>query len=167
LPLYLTERFGFDIKQIGIFAWVPYVGGAIGALAGGALAGRLINKGWTVDKTRKTIIVVGGIFMFAPLYLTMITSSPLQAVILIAIVLFGFQFAMTNIQTLISDYFTGKSVGTVMGLSGTSSTIGVLLFTQLVPIITRTSYVPFFILIALIIPLGILSVMILGRTSRI
>src|SRR5437764_188238 len=31
LPLYLNERFHFDVKQIGIFAWVPYVGAGIGA----------------------------------------------------------------------------------------------------------------------------------------
>src|SRR3546814_14853190 len=26
LPIYLAETFGFDVKQIGLFAWVPFVG---------------------------------------------------------------------------------------------------------------------------------------------
>jgi len=32
LPIYLADQFGFDVKQIGLFAWVPYVGAAAGAL---------------------------------------------------------------------------------------------------------------------------------------
>ena len=35
-----------------------------------------------------------------------------------AFVLGGFQFTMTNIQTLPSDLHTGKSVGTLAGLGG-------------------------------------------------
>lgn len=35
LPIYLAETFGFDVKQIGLFAWVPFVGAMIGSLLGG------------------------------------------------------------------------------------------------------------------------------------
>ncbi|MFC1777759.1 MFS transporter, partial [Pseudomonadota bacterium] len=70
LPLYLVERFGFDIKQIGMFAWVPYVGAAAGAIFGGWLAGAMINKGWTVNKARKFTITLGGIIMLPSLLLT-------------------------------------------------------------------------------------------------
>lgn len=162
LPLYLVEQFGFDIKQIGLFAWVPYVGAAVGAVFGGWLAGALINKGWTVNKARKFTIAMGGVIMLPSLLLTAYAATPLIAVLLIALILFGFQIAIGNIQTLPSDFFSGKSVGSLAGVGGTSAVVGVLITIQLVPIITAQSYVPFFVLGALLVPLAVLSVWILG-----
>ncbi len=45
LPIYLIEVFNLDIKQIAMSAWVPYVGAAIGSVAGGWFSGLLINRG--------------------------------------------------------------------------------------------------------------------------
>ncbi len=169
LPIYLAEQFGFDIKQIGLFAWVPYVGAAAGSLTGGWWSGHLIHKGWTVNKARKLAIIVGGVVMLPSMILCAYAATPLLAVILIALVLFGFQFVINNLQTLPSDFFAGKSVGTLAGLGGTSAVGGIILFsTWLVPALTRTSYVPFFMMGALLVPVGILSVFLLaGRIERV
>lgn len=80
------------------------------------------------------------------------------AMVLIGLTLFGFQFLIGNIQTLPSDYFNGKNVGTVAGMSGTAAVVGTLLTTWAVPIITQTSYVSFFVLAAVLVPLSWLSV---------
>ncbi len=162
LPIYLAERFGFDIKQIGLFAWVPYVGAAVGSLLGGWSSGWLIRRGWSVNKARKWTIAAGGIIMVPALLLTASASTPLVAVLLIAVILFGFQVSINNIQTLPSDFFTGKSVGTLAGLGGTSATVGVLITIWLVPILTTVSYVPFFLLGASLVPLGVLAIFVFG-----
>lgn len=166
LPIYLAEQFGFDIKQIGLFAWVPYVGAAAGSLVGGWFSGRLIHKGWSVNSARKFVIVAGGIIMLGSLLLTAFASTPLIAVVLIAVVLFGFQCSINNIQTLPSDFFSGKSVGSLAGLGGTSAVAGVLITIWLVPILTKTSYVPFFMMGALLVPLGIISIYLFGGTIK-
>ena len=162
LPIYLAEEFGFDIKQIGLFGWVPYVGAALGSLFGGWLAGALLRRGVSVNVARKATILLGGVLMLPALLLTMGASDPLVAVLLIAVILFGFQTAIGNIQTLPSDYFSGKSVGSLAGLGGTSAVGGVLITIWLVPILTQTSYAPFFALGAALVPLSILSVFVLG-----
>jgi MFS transporter, ACS family, hexuronate transporter len=162
LPIYLAERFGFDIKQIGLFAWVPYVGAAAGSLLGGWIAGWLIKRGWSVNKTRKWTITAGGIIMLPSLLLTAYAATPLTAVLLIAVILFGFQVSINNIQTLPSDFFTGKSIGTLAGLGGTSATVGVLISIWLVPMLTAQSYVPFFLLGASLVPLGVLAIFVFG-----
>ncbi|MBU2506787.1 MAG: MFS transporter [Bacteroidetes bacterium] len=162
LPIYLADRFGFDIKQIGLFAWVPYVGAAIGSLFGGWLAGKLISKGWSTNKARKFTITLGGVIMLPSLLFTSVASTPLIAVLLIALILFGFQIAIGNIQTLPSDFFSGKSVGSLAGIGGTTAAIGVVITTYLVPTLTVTSYVPFFVLGAILVPLGVASVYIFG-----
>ena len=40
MPIYLADVYGFDVKEIGLFAWVPYVGAAIGSISGGYYSGR-------------------------------------------------------------------------------------------------------------------------------
>lgn len=166
LPIYLADQFGFDIKQIGLFAWVPYVGAAVGAVFGGWLAGRLLKHGWSVNKTRKFTITAGGVIMLPALLATATAADPLVAVLLIAVILFGFQLAIGNIQTLPSDYFAGKSVGSLAGVGGTAAVVGVLITTWIVPAITTTSYVPFFVLGALLVPLAVASVWLFGGTIR-
>jgi len=163
LPIYLVERFGFDIKQIGLFAWVPYLGGAIGCVAGGWWSGHMIHKGWTVDKARKWSVVGGGVIMIPAFILTAFANSPLLAVAMMSIVLGGFQVAMNNIQTLPSDFFSGHSVGSLAGLGGTSAVFGVLVFsTWLIPVLSTKSYVPVFLMGALLVPMGVMSIFLFG-----
>ena len=162
LPIYLADQFGFDVKQIGLFAWVPYVGAAVGSIFGGWLAGKLLNAGWSVNKTRKFTITLGGIIMLPTLLATAYASTPLIAVLLIALILFGFQIAIGNIQTLPSDFFSGGSVGSLAGVGGTAAVVGVIITIWIVPAITQNSYAPFFVLGAALVPLAVLSVWLFG-----
>ncbi|MCY3821651.1 MAG: MFS transporter [Gammaproteobacteria bacterium] len=166
LPIYLAATFGFDIEQIGFSAWVPYVGAAAGAIFGGWLARFLLERGRTVDFARKLTITLGGIIMLPALLLTAAASTPLSAILLIAVILFGFQTAIGNIQTLPSDFFSGKSVGSLAGVGGAAAVAGVLITTDLIPRITEASFAPAFILGAALVPLAILSVWIFGGRIR-
>ena len=104
LPIYLAETFGFDIKQIGLFAWVPYVGAMIGSLGGGWLSGRLIGAGWAVDLARKRGHHPGRGDHDAPACCWRGAGHrPAVGGGDIAVVLFGFQIAIGNIQTLPGD----------------------------------------------------------------
>lgn len=159
MPIYLKNTYGFDVKEIGMFAWVPFVGAAIGSISGGLLTGRWIASGLSVDTSRKRTIWIGGLIMFLGLVATIIfADNPTKFVIIVAFVLFGFQFAISNIQTLPSDLFSGKSVGTLAGLGGTVGIFSVIAMNFLIPVITKTSYTPAFLIIAIFVPLGVLSV---------
>jgi MFS transporter, ACS family, hexuronate transporter len=162
LPIYLAETFGFDIKQIGLFAWVPYVGAMLGSLSGGWLSGRLIARGWRPITARRVLVTAGGALMLPALLATAVAATPLTAVLLIAAVLFGFQVAINNIQTLPSDYFAGGAVGSLAGISGTAAVAGTLITTWLVPSMTTAGYAPIFALAAAIVPLAVASVWLLG-----
>jgi ACS family hexuronate transporter-like MFS transporter len=163
LPIYLAERFGFDIKQIGLFAWVPYLGAAIGSLSGGWWSGHMISKGWSVNKARKWAIVIGGFITLPAFVAAAFAGSPLMAVVLIAVVLGGFQVMINNIQTLPSDFFSGKSVGSLAGLGGMSAVLGVLVFsTWLIPFMSKISYVPVFLMGASLVPVGVAAIFIFG-----
>lgn len=164
LPTFLKEQFAFDIKQVGAFAWVPYLFAALGSLAGGYFASRKIRKGEAAVVARKIAITIGSVIMLMALaaivfYLEHLKDHVNIAIALISATLFGFQFIIGNIQTLPSDYFNGKNVGTVAGMGGTSAVFGTLITTLAVPVITKTSYTSFFILAAVMVPLAWICIM--------
>jgi ACS family hexuronate transporter-like MFS transporter len=130
----------------------------IGGVSGGWLSGYLIRRGWSVDRARKSVIVLGGLFMFPALLAIIGLDDPHFAITAIFIALFGFQCSIGVIQTLPSDFLSGKAVGTLAGLGGFSANLGVLISTWMVPMITKTSYTPFFVMAAALVPLGIAAV---------
>jgi len=164
LPFFLKENFGFDIKQVGAFAWVPFLFAAIGGLAGGFFSSIQIKNGIAAVKARKNAITIGSVIMLLSLgsiayYLDQLKELPGVAIALISSTLFGFQFLINNLQTLPGDYFHGKNVGTVAGMGGTSAVAGTLIVTWLVPVLTKTSYTSFFLLAALLVPLAWICIM--------
>ena len=120
--------------------------------------------------TRRLLISTAPQSSFPPwlpaLLATAGASTPLSAVLLIAVILFGFQTAIGNIQTLPSDFFSGKSVGSLAGVGGTAAVAGTLITTELIPRITEVSFAPAFILGAALVPLAIVSVWVFGGRIR-
>lgn len=163
LPIYLIEVFGLDIKQIAMSAWVPYVGAAIGSVAGGWFSGLLMSRGKTVNFARKAAMIVGGCIIIPGMALAAMASSPLMAVVMMAFILGGYQFVMTNIQTLASDLQTGKAVGSLAGLGGASAVLGTIVSILLVPYLTQSGvWTSFFILGAALVPASLLCVFLFG-----
>ncbi|WP_435625338.1 MFS transporter [Flagellimonas sp.] len=162
IPIYLNEVYGMDVKAIGFYAWVPYVGAMIGAWFGGLLAQNRIKAGWTVNKTRKLVITLGCLIMLPTLLAMANPGGPEIAVVLMAIILFGFQVAIGNVQTLPSDLLGGKSVGTLAGLAGMAAKLGAFGLTALVPWLTSGgNYTPAFIIGAALAIITMASVWIL------
>lgn len=136
IPIYLNEVYGMDVKSIGFYAWVPYVGAMLGAWFGGLLAQNRIKAGLTVNKTRKMVITLGCVIMLPALLAMANPGGPVTAVLLMAVILFGFQTAIGNVQTLPSDLFGSDTVGTLAGIAGTAAKLSAAGLTVLVPWLT-------------------------------
>lgn len=156
LPMYLVEEFNLNIKELAFSAWVPYVGAMVGSIAGGWYSGHLIRKGKTVDRARKIAMLLGGAIIIPSVIASVLAPNAVIAVILMAFVLGGFQFTMTNIQTLPSDLHGGKSVGSLAGLGGASAVLGTILAILFAGQIT--SWTLLFGLLAALVPLSLLSI---------
>lgn len=162
IPIYLNEVYGMDVKAIGIYGWVPYVGAMVGAWFGGLLAQNRLSAGWSVDKTRKLTITLGCGIMLPALLAMANPGAPVVAVLIMAVILFGFQTAIGNVQTLPSDFFGGKSVGTLAGFAGMAAKLGAVGLTSLVPWLTEGgNYTPAFVIGASLAVLACASVWIL------
>ena len=167
MPIYLFDVYGFNVKEVGMFAWVPYVGAAIGSIAGGYVSGQIIAKTNSIDKGRKTTILIGGIIMLFGLIATVLFADSAEVfVAIVFFVLFGFQFAISNVQTLPSDFFSGKSVGSLAGLGGMIGVFSVIIMNFLIPVIAEVSYTPIFIAIAIFVPLGVGAIYFFARNIQ-
>ena len=165
IPIYLSEVYGFNVREIGIYGWVPYVGAMFGAWFGGLLAQNRIKAGWTVNATRKLTITLGCLIMLPCLLAMSRAADPVIAVLIMAAILFGFQTAIGNVQTLASDFLSGKSVGTLAGFAGMAAKLGAAGLTYLVPWLTLGgNYTPAFVIGAGLALLALASVwLICGR----
>ena len=82
-------------------------------------------------------------------------------------ILGGFQFAIVNIQTLPSDFHSGKTVGSLAGIGGAAAVLGTIATMLLVPYITAgNNWFPFFVMGALLVPLSVASVFIFSTKQK-
>lgn len=166
MPIYLADQYGFNVKEIGLYAWFPYVGAMIGSLGGGWYVKHLMEKN-SLDRSRKKVITIGAIIIFVGIICAILfADTPEKFVSFVFVVLFGFQFSISNIQTIPSDLLNDKSVGTLAGLGGSIGAVSVIIMNWLIPIITVDSYTPAFIILAILAPLSVLSVTILIKEIK-
>jgi ACS family hexuronate transporter-like MFS transporter len=168
LPKYLADARGFSLVKIGLFAWVPYVAADAGSLSGGWLSGHLIARGWSVDRARKLVILIAALLMPAGIFAAF-AHDAMVALVLIGVVLFGFQVWINNVQTLPSDFFSDKAVASVAGLGGTGAGIGSMIFIFSTGwVVDHFSYVPVLVTAGLLAPFGTLVLFAFsGRIERV
>ena len=155
LPSYLQEARGFSLRQVGQSAWLPFLAAGIGALSGGYASGALISRGWTVDRARKAVMIAGALLTSAGI-LAMRANDPYVALAWMAVVLFGFQVWVNNLQTLPSDFFPNTAVGSVFGLGGAAAALASILFTWGTgQVVDRFGYTPVFFVAGILGPLGL------------
>ncbi|MCC8170603.1 MAG: MFS transporter [Parabacteroides sp.] len=153
LPLYLADVFHLNIKEVAFSAWVPYVGAALGSVAGGWYSGWLIHRGHTVNYARKAAMLLGGLIIVPSILAAILSTSVPVAIFFMALVLGGFQFFITNLQTIPSDLHCGKSVGSLAGLGGTAAVLGTILAILFASYITN--WILLFSLLSALVPLSL------------
>lgn len=162
IPTYLVEVYNMDVKGLAIIGWVPYVGAMFGAWFGGLLAQNRMKAGWSVNKTRKTVIVLGCVIMLPALLMLANPGGPYVAVMIMAVILFGFQTSIGSIQTLPSDMLGKGSVGSLAGFAGMAAKFSAAGLTAAVPFLTAgANYQNVFILGAALAFIVIASILFL------
>src|SRR5262249_50696212 len=87
IPEYLKRERGFSLTDIGLYAWIPFVAGAIGGMIGGRASDMLIAGGMRPLTARSRILYISA--AMAPLgMLTTRVHSASAAILLIAVMAF-------------------------------------------------------------------------------
>jgi ACS family hexuronate transporter-like MFS transporter len=128
LPKYLYDTRGFDVKSVGLFAWMPFAFAGLGCLAGGWSSSFMIKRGCSLNFSRKVTLGVSAFLM--PLVF-FVTRSPIQAAIgIFCIAYFGQQSWSTLVMILPADLFPRRAVGSVAGLVGFGGAMGGVVWGQ-------------------------------------
>jgi ACS family hexuronate transporter-like MFS transporter len=122
LPKYLYDARHFDIKHVSYFAWIPYAASGLGSLTGGVFSSHLLERGYSLDRSRKLALGVSAAFMPVVVLVTVVPVN--VALLLFSIAFFCQQSWSGLIMTVPADIFPLSLVGSVSGLVGFAGAIG-------------------------------------------
>ncbi len=155
LPLYLTTVRHMDLKQIALFAWMPFLAADFGCLFGGVISMALQKyAGVSLINARRGAFTVGACMMMG-VGLVGFVQSPYVAIALLSLGGFAHQTLSVTVITMASDLFKRNEVATVAGMAGTFGNAGVLLFSLAIgALVTTIGYTPFFICLGVLDLIG-------------
>jgi MFS transporter, ACS family, hexuronate transporter len=130
LPKYLYDARGFDIKAVGMFAWMPGAAAGLGCLLGGAFSSYLVRRQFSLGIARKLALGASAVVM--PLVILVPHVPASWAIALFCLAYFGQQSWSTLVMVLPTDLFPQDVVGSVAGLVGFGGAMGGIVFGQLV-----------------------------------
>jgi len=150
VPLYLSQVRGFDLKQIALFAWMPFLAADAGCLFGGVIVAALQKRGVSLIDARKWAFTVGAVLMMGMGFVGVV-ESPYAAIALLSLGGFAHQTLSVTVITMSSDLFRRSEVATVAGMAGTFGNAGLLIFSLLIGgLVATVGYTPFFVGLAVL-----------------
>lgn len=142
-PKYLQQEQGFDLADIGKFSWIPFVALALGNIFGGLVPNRLVKRGWTVNRARKSVMLLASLAMPILCYSIARTHSPAMALTYITLAMF-FHASWAN-MTLPAELLPSRAIGSVTGLAGAmGGVMGIISQTGIGWTVQNLSFTPIF-----------------------
>jgi ACS family hexuronate transporter-like MFS transporter len=148
LPGFLNVRFGLSITKMGLPLLVIYNVCTIGSIFGGWLPAKLISMGWTVNRARKSAMLLYALAI-TPIMFVGKAHTLWQAVALISLATAAHQAWSANLFTLVSDMFPRRAVASVVGIGACGGSVSMMffgLFIGFVLQLTHGNYIPVFLL---------------------
>lgn len=162
-PLYLTQMYGLDLKQVAALAWIPPLAAPFGGLLGGAVSLRLILAGTPPLDARRRACLIAAVALLITAAVPLM-RSPLSATVLIAASFFFAAFWSVNLYTMPLDAFDAGHAA--FGVSTLTAAYG-LMQTAVSPVIggiaDRWGFRPVCLIVAV---LPLLSMLVLHATRR-
>lgn len=166
IPMYLMTQRGMDIKQMALFAWIPFLAADLGSFVGGILSPMYQKLGLKVLTARKASMTTAAMLMPFALLIAKAPSGE-WAVFWFCFGAFGHNCISATLLTLPADLFPKHTVATANGLTGGIGYFGGMLFTFTVGwLVMNLGYSPIFILIAFLDIIGAAALWLLLRTPR-
>jgi len=147
LPSFLNSQYGLSLTALGPPLVVIYLMADVGSVAGGWLAGRFLKRGWSVNRSRKTAMLICALAV-VPIVFASRGHGLWVTVTLIGLATAGHQGWSANVFTLTSDLFPRSTVASVVGLGSVAGAGAGALISIVVGLLLQYtgSYVPVFIM---------------------
>ena len=165
-PSYLYSTRHMSLVQIGLVGWIPFLLGVSGGIAGGAAAGWLQARKFSLYNTRRITMFGSSLLCVASLAVPWMASAT-TALVMISVAIMAHNFLSANMYAAITDLFPGRLVGRVTGLTGVSGGLSGLMLPLLTGVLVdHFSCTPVFVLIAFMPLLGTVALFLVGRRYR-
>jgi MFS transporter, ACS family, aldohexuronate transporter len=146
LPKFLDKNWQVRLSGLALPLVVIYVAADVGSVTGGWLSTGLVKRGWSVNRGRKTAMLLCALLivptMFAPS-----AGSMWAAVAIVSVAAAAHQGWSANLLTFPSDMFPRQAVASVTGIGGAAGMLASFLFQRLTGSIlqaTHGNYTPVF-----------------------
>jgi ACS family hexuronate transporter-like MFS transporter len=163
IPDFLFKRYAIDLKSLALPVIVIYQFATVGSIGGGWLSSSLIRRGWSVNRSRKTAMLICALAV-VPIPLAAYVRHEWEAVVLVGIAVAAHQGWSCNVFTLASDMFPKPAVGSVVGFGGMWGAIGGMVIAKITGYVLQAtgSYLPVFIIaaVAYLVALAIVHVLV-------
>ena len=145
IPLYLSTERHWNLTQIALFAWAPFLAADLGGVVGGYLSPVLMGRfKLSLKGAREATMAVGAALMIAPACVGL-AVGPVAAIGLLCVGGFAHQIISVTINTLSADLFPSRILATANGWIGSAGWAGGLLFSLLIgQVVHATGYAPLF-----------------------
>jgi len=150
VPLYLTTVRGFELKDIAMFAWLPFLAADLGCMFGPLVVLALQKRGIRLINARRGAFTLGAIMMMGVAFVGYVDDA-YAAIALLSLAGFAHQTLSVTVITMSSDLFRRNEVATVAGMCGTFGNLGLLIFSLLIgTLLASVGYTPFFVSLAVL-----------------
>jgi ACS family hexuronate transporter-like MFS transporter len=123
LPGFLHARYGVELAHAMLPLLAVYVAADLGSLSGGWFSSTLIRRGASVNRGRKTALLVAALAVL-PVTLAAHFQQLWVAVAIMAVALAAHQWWSANVFALVADLFPPRAVGSVVGIGGFIAGVG-------------------------------------------
>ncbi|MEO5903344.1 MAG: MFS transporter [Gemmatimonadaceae bacterium] len=147
LPKFLDARYEVKLAQVALPLIAIYLLADVGSVGGGWLSGFFIKRGWTVNRARKTTMLIAAAAI-VPTIFAGAAPSLWTTVALVSLAAAMHQWWSTNLFTIPSDMFPQRAIGTVVGLGGFAGAASGFLFQRAVGSVLESNghnYTPVFL----------------------
>ncbi len=145
IPGFLQEQHHVDLRRLGLPLVVIYVLADLGSIAGGWISSRLIHRGWSVNASRKTTMLISALCV-VPICAAVHVENLWPAVLLIGLAAAAHQGFSVNLCTVATDTVPRDSVSSVVGIGAMAGAVGGILMNLAVGFIlqwTKNYQIPF------------------------
>jgi ACS family hexuronate transporter-like MFS transporter len=149
LPDFFNRRFGLKITDFGPPLVAIYLLADVGSVLGGWTSSRMIDRGWSPNRARKSAMLIAAIAAL-PIAFAAGCHSVWIAVALIGLACAGHQAFSANLYALPGDLYPRWAAGSVIGLGGFAGAVGSMLLAKYAGLILATfgSFEPIFLVAA-------------------
>jgi len=164
IPLYMATERHMNLKEIAMFAWLPFLAADLGCVLGGYLSPFFHRyAGVSLFTSRKMVFAFGALCMIGPACIGLV-ASPYTAIALLCLGGFAHQTLSGALYSITSDVFGKNEVATATGLAGMSGYLGATAFTLIFGVlVTQVGYAPLFVVLSGFDLLAALVVVLLVR----